>query len=106
MSRLAIALGLAFVASGAATSLADPPPPPAPQCVTSRGEVRVNYPGYDHVVVLTNACDPTYRCVVTTDVNPDPMVAEVPGHRDVEVLTYRGSPASVFKHKADCRKVD
>ena len=82
MSRLAIALGLAFAASGAATSLADPPPSPAPQCVTSRGEVRVSYPGYDHVVVLTNACDPTYRCVVTTDVNPDPMVADVlrPGY--------------------------
>jgi hypothetical protein len=103
MTRLALTLGLALSVSGAATPLADPPAAP---CVTSHGEARLRYPGYDHVVVLTNACDPAYRCTVTTNVNPDAMVADVPGHREVEVLTFRGSPASEFTHKAECRKID
>ena len=68
----------------------------------SRSEVRPNHPGYNHVVHLTNRCDATYRCVVTTDVSPDATTADVPPRTEVEVLTFRSSPASTFTFKATC----
>jgi hypothetical protein len=79
------------------------PPPPPPACVASRAEVRVAYPGYDHWVILDNHCEREQTCVVTTDVSPDPIAVDVAARAQVEVLTFRSSPASTFQHKAVCR---
>jgi hypothetical protein len=35
-------------------------------------------------------------------VNPGATKATVPAHQTVEVLTFRGSPASTFTHQAVC----
>lgn len=96
-SRIALvmALALAPVADGAV--------PAQTVCIESRGEARFRGLGYDHVVTLTNRCDPTYTCAISTDVSPDVVVADAPGRAQVEVLTFRGSPASQFTHRADCR---
>jgi hypothetical protein len=92
---LVMALALAPVADGAV--------PAQTVCIESRGEARFRGLGYDHLVILTNRCDPTYTCAISTDVSPDIVVADAPGRAQVEVLTFRGSPASQFTHRADCR---
>ena len=65
-------------------------------------EARYRAPGYDHIVHIVSGCDFPLRCVVRTDVNPDPVPADVPPRGHVEVLTWRGSPAYVFTHTIVC----
>jgi hypothetical protein len=105
----AAALAALALATAAGVALADTPPappaPPAPPvklCIASVGEARYRNYGYDHVVRLTNACDVQSECSVTTDVNPAAAKATVPGGQTVEVLTFRGSPAASFTHRAVC----
>lgn len=73
-----------------------------PNCIDVRGEVRYGAIGYDHIVHLKNVCEETYHCQVRTDVNPEPIVAIVPPHLEVEVVTFRGSPARVFVPYVTC----
>jgi hypothetical protein len=40
---------------------------------------------------------------VTTNVNPDPVEGTVAPGEERELLTFRGSPASEFVPKVDCR---
>jgi len=97
---LLAALGLAALpASGADDAGA----PPAPKCVLYRAEARYGAIGFNHVVVLRNTCAKTHVCAVATDVNPTPTSATVPGHKEVEVVTFLGSPASVFVPRVDCK---
>ena len=71
-------------------------------CVTARAEARWAAYAYDHVVHLQNACAGAHRCVVATNVNPDPQTVIVPGRSGVEVLTFRGSPARTFVPSVGC----
>ena len=77
-------------------------PPPAADCVKVSSEARYVAYGYDHVVTLENTCEKAMRCEVSTDVNPTPATVELATGETKSVLTYRGSPASEFKAKADC----
>jgi hypothetical protein len=60
-----------------------------------------NY-GYDHVVHLVNRCNDDAVCEVSTDVNPEPSHATVPAKGEVDVLTFRGSPARTFTPRVKC----
>ena len=74
----------------------------ATPCVTVRAIVRPNYPGYDHIVELTNACDQVAICDVATDVNPKRLQVTVDPKSKKSVLTWRGSPARVFTPRVSC----
>jgi hypothetical protein len=71
-------------------------------CVAIRAEVRYGAAGYNHIVVLTNACAKPQVCTVTTDVNPEPIKATVPPRSTTDVVTFMGSPARVFVPHAIC----
>ena len=71
-------------------------------CVRVRTESRYVPAGYNHVVILTNACKEVAECTVSTDVNPEPQRATVKPSETVEVLTFMASPASVFTAKVSC----
>jgi hypothetical protein len=72
-------------------------------CIRVRAEARYAALAYNHIVHLTNMCDAAQVCTVTTNVNPTPIEAAVPGHREVEVLTFRGSPAREFTPTVTCK---
>jgi len=72
-------------------------------CVEFEPEVRYRNNGYDHVVHLRSRCDRRTICAVATDVNPTPVNVDVPPHEQVEVLTFRGSPAREFTPHLSCR---
>lgn len=71
-------------------------------CVKVRPEVRYGALGYDHIVHLRNVCDHTYQCAVKTNVNPQPIDVAVPARFEVQVVTFRGSPAREFVAYVDC----
>ena len=52
---------------------------------------------------IENGCDRPAICVVSTDVAPEPIQATVPARQRVELVTFRGSPASAFKPKVECK---
>jgi hypothetical protein len=58
--------------------------------------------GYDHWVHLYSSCDFPVQCTVYTNVNPQAVPARVPPRGHVQVLTWRGSPASVFSSSVNC----
>jgi hypothetical protein len=74
-----------------------------PSCVDVRTEARFRNYGYDHLVTVRNGCDQAQSCDVATNVSPDPSRVTVQPHSEVEVLTFRGSPAREFTAKVDCR---
>jgi hypothetical protein len=78
-------------------------PKPAGDCVKVTSEARYAAYGYDHIVTLENTCDGAMRCEVSTDVNPTPATVELAKGETKSVLTFRGSPASEFKAKAECK---
>jgi hypothetical protein len=98
MRRLVqVSLGLTASLFVAVVTRADAP------CVgvSSRAVYR-NY-GYDHIVYLTSRCDRAATCDVSTDVNPTAEHVTVPPKERIEVLTFRGSPASAFTPHVTCR---
>ena len=99
------ALGLTLVTlmTGSPSAQTAPADPPAGDCIRSSSEARYRNGGYDHLVFITNACTPDARCKVTTDVNPAPIEVTVPGKSTVDVLTWRGSPASTFTPYVTCK---
>ena len=99
---LALVLGACAVALVSAPRASGAPPEPAP-CVSVRAEVRYGAAAYNHIVILTNACARPYTCIVTTDVNPQPMQAVVPPHAVTEVVTFLGSPARTFVPTVACK---
>jgi hypothetical protein len=98
--RLAVATVLACLAalvSGAAE------PSPVPACMQFWPEARYRPYGYDHVVHITSACTVDARCLVSTDVDPEPMRVTVPSQAHIEVITRIASPASEFTPYVVCR---
>jgi hypothetical protein len=73
-----------------------------PACITVRAEARYGAAGYNHIVYLTSTCEKAYVCAVSTDVNPQPTTVTVPPKRTVDVVTFLGSPATVFVPKVSC----
>ena len=86
------------------------PAPPNPlaaakgeaRCIAVSTHVRIAYPGYDHVVELRSACEKAARCLVATNVDPQPRAVDVAPGADVEVLMRRGSPAREFTAEVSC----
>ncbi len=77
-------------------------PEPVSGCVQVRTEASFNGYGYDHWVHLKNACKRAQTCSVKTNVNPEPMSAEVAVGEDKSVLTFMGSPAREFNAEVSC----
>jgi hypothetical protein len=75
---------------------------PVTACVRSWGEARYGAVGYNHLVHIADACDAPAECIVSTDVNPEPQKVLVPPHTEIEVITFRGSPARVFVPHVEC----
>ena len=73
-----------------------------PDCIRVWGEARYRNFGYDHIVHVSNKCSTTALCDVFTDVNPTRSRVMVPAGQEVEVLTFRGSPAREFVPHAEC----
>ena len=74
----------------------------ADSCIKSWPETRYGALAYNHVVHVSNSCDPDADCAVSTDVNPEPQKVVVPGHKEIEVMTFIGSPAREFKPNVKC----
>jgi hypothetical protein len=96
---LLFAIGATATLSAART--VDAEPAREPPCVAFWPEARYVI-GYDHVVHLYNQCLRDATCSVRTDVNPEPQTVEVPAGEHVQVVTWRGSPASRFTAYVDC----
>jgi hypothetical protein len=74
-----------------------------PACIRWWSQVVSTGSGYNHVVGIENGCDKPVACVVSTDVAPDRIQATVPAKQKVELVTFRGSQASTFKPKVECK---
>lgn len=90
-------IALCSAAAGAA------PAAPGPDCIEVWGEARYRNMGYDHIVHVNNRCSDSAVCDVATDVNPVAIRVTVPSRQEVEVLTFRGSPAREFIPRVECR---
>lgn len=100
----ALAIGLAHsTVSGAHESFEAEDPEPEPACIDVWPEARYRNYGYDHIVHLLSRCEAEALCSVATDVNPDPVEVPVAAGAEIEVLTFRGSPAREFTPRVSCR---
>jgi len=79
---------------------------PALSCVDYRAEARYSGVGYDHLVHVSNQCDGTVKCDVSTNVNPEKIQVVVAAKASQTVLTWRGSPAREFTAAVSCRLSD
>jgi hypothetical protein len=99
-------LMLAMIRGGSAMA-ADDTAPDSPgkdktlACVIHKAEVRYVGLAYNHLVHFQNNCHYPVTCSVKTDVNPKPEANERKTH-----LTFRGSPARVFKADVKCSRTD
>ena len=89
-----------IVAPAAAEDAAKPKKPGG--CVDVSTEASFASVGYDHIVTLTSACKKPMLCTVKTDVNPDPASVQLQPGETQSVVTWRGSPARVFKADVTC----
>lgn len=90
-----------FVGSAAA---ADEAPGLLPKCITMTTEVRASGGGggYDHIVHFGNQCGAAATCTVSTDVQPEPVWADLPNQKDTDVVTSKGSSEAAFRPYAFC----
>ncbi|HEY6728537.1 MAG TPA: hypothetical protein VI197_31215 [Polyangiaceae bacterium] len=79
---------------------------PSLSCVDYRAEARYSGVGYDHLVHISNQCDKSARCDVSTSVNPDKVQVVVASKATETVLTWRGSPAREFTAAVSCRLIE
>ncbi|HKQ68807.1 MAG TPA: hypothetical protein VJT73_05680 [Polyangiaceae bacterium] len=79
-------------------------PPPTEACAEVSAEAHYDV-GYNHWIRIVNACTTHLSCDAWTDVNPERQNVQLePGQR-ADVLTFRGSPASVFYPVVVCSAV-
>ncbi len=102
-----IRLALAVLTAAAVAILAAPrveaaDAGPAGDCISFWGEARFGGVGYDHIVHVTNKCEQSAVCDVSTDVSPAPQTVNVPGGRSVDVVTYLDSPVRKFTPRVTC----
>lgn len=74
----------------------------AAECVKHSTEARY-VSGYDHLVHLKNECSRRASCEVSTDVNSEIQKVTLAPGKTTTVLTFRGSPASSFQAKVECK---
>jgi hypothetical protein len=85
--------------------VAGAPDDDASDCVVWRTEARPNGSGgFGHLVHLKNNCEHAMRCEVSTDVNPELTLVELPPGSEKTVNTFRGSPARIFSPSVSCEK--
>lgn len=94
----ALVAGTAFASGGASAD----GPGPSVACVRVWPQAIYRNYGYDHVVHLESACEAAADCSVATSVNPEAVRVPIAPGEHVEVLTWRGSPASAFTPKVAC----
>jgi hypothetical protein len=104
-------LTLAMIRGGSAMAAddtaADPPGKDKTlACVTHKAEVRYVGLAYNHLVHFQNKCHYPVTCNVKTDVNPKPETVKLAPNERKTHLTFRGSPARVFKADVKCRRAD
>src|SRR5262245_36549784 len=102
MRALFVAAIMAGIAAAEPGDGGPPAPPPPQPCVTSWPESRYGAIGYNHTVHLRNDCTRPSNCVVSTDVNPEPVAVEVPPQAELAVTTFLGSPSYVFRAHVAC----
>lgn len=71
-------------------------------CIKAWGEARYGAYGYNHLAHVANSCTVDADCVVSTDVNPEPMSMAVPAKTEVIVNTFYESPSRVFTLRVTC----
>jgi hypothetical protein len=71
-------------------------------CVDVTSDASFASVGYDHIVTLKSGCRKTVTCTVKTDVNPDAASVQLDPGESQSVVTWRGSPARVFKADVSC----
>jgi len=76
-----------------------------PPCASVTAYVFVGAMGNNHVVTIANRCKKPVSCNVHTDVAPEPIASEVARGETIELVTFRGSPASEFRATVDCREM-
>lgn len=74
-----------------------------PACIAVASQARYIPFGYNHVVIIGNACTRDAVCIVATDVNPEPIRREVAAQTTAEVLTFMASPSSTFVASVNCK---
>lgn len=74
------------------------------ECVRVEAVARWGADAYNHFVVLRNDCGHRARCQVATDVNPQAQTVELNPGQTLEVITFRGSPASTFTPRVTCER--
>jgi hypothetical protein len=79
------------------------PPSAAVTCVGVRTEAYWASYGYDHRVYVTNNCEKSVSCSVTTSVNPDASSVDLAPKETQMLVMWRGSPASEFTAQASCK---
>jgi hypothetical protein len=94
---LTILLGSLLMAPSSTASA-----PAVPACIQSQAQSRYLGFAYDHIVLITNRCDKTASCSVTTSSNPEPIHATVDANQAREVLTFRANPARTFTYDLRC----
>ncbi|MDB4941058.1 MAG: hypothetical protein JWP97_592 [Labilithrix sp.] len=97
----AAALTVALATGPAAAE--DAGAPALPACVRVEAQARYVPYGYNHVVIVTNGCTKDASCTVSTDVNPQPQLAEVPRGKTAELVTFSASPSQAFVPKVTCK---
>lgn len=105
LRRVTSILGVALAMLAAFPACSEPRVPEASQkvkCVDSWAEARYRNYAYDHVVHLLSRCRTEVVCFVSTNVNPSAVRVELPAGAEMEVLTYRGSPAREFTPNVRC----
>ncbi len=93
------ALALLVVSVPASDAFADR----TPACIKWSSQTVQTSAGNNHVVTIENTCERAASCTVSTDVAPDPIQATVQPRQRTELVTFRGSPAYVFKARVDCK---
>jgi hypothetical protein len=73
-----------------------------PDCIEVEAIARWGADAYNHFVVIENHCDRAARCRVSTNANPEVQTVEVRAGGRVELITFRGSPASEFTPNVAC----
>jgi hypothetical protein len=99
------AIAVAMTIVGSASAEDTPSLPTLPKCISMTTEARSrngSNGSYDHVVHLTNQCGADASCTVSTNVQPEPIWADVANKKHVEVVMLEGSREAVFRPTAFC----
>lgn len=76
-----------------------------PECVTVRTAARSTGAGYDHVVYVRNQCSVAVKCMIATNVDPEPpLELVVPSGVEKGVVTRTHAKRRTFKPVVSCER--